>query len=356
MTQFVEESFTTASQFLDALRLSNPRWKPGGLNWSTRDTSWERAWIFRGQSSHEFPLLPKAWRADTYSKRTAWYKALKHTEQIVVNQKIIGSVIPSEKENWLRQRVKGFDDPQFKDRLEEILRHAFTEMTLINEFRFQANDVGFVITDLPKSTLDYKKFAMDYVVHLFDTPIQDMDQHGYPILSPDVRYEWWSNQMVALAQHHGIATRLLDWTRNPLTAAFFAAASTASSTTGTDKLVVYALNRELLIKSKIQVVEVPSGNNDFLRAQAGLFTLDLNGDMFMFEHGRFPGIEDSIQPLSAKEHERPIKLLLPIEQAQELMRLLHLERVSHAHLMPTLDHVAEAVNVKFSLSAQQMDG
>jgi hypothetical protein len=40
---------------------------------------------------------------------------------------------------------------------------------------------------------------------------------GYVVLAPENDWGW-----LALAQHHGLATRLLDWTFNPLVAAFFA--------------------------------------------------------------------------------------------------------------------------------------
>lgn len=96
------------------------------------------------------------------------------------------------------------------------------------------------------------------------------------------RYENLENywQWLALAQHHGLATRYLDWTYNPNIALFFCVAKACD-----EDGAIYVLDKEsefLSVKEESEIdplqidkqkVYLPSHVSERIRAQSGLFTI-----------------------------------------------------------------------------------
>ena len=143
----------------------------------------------------------------------------------------------------------------------------------------------------------------------------------------------------ALARHHRVPTRLLDFTYRPLVAAFFAAHTDEEKKIGdVDRhIIVWAVSQNALQDTYLKLVKHRRGEIGFLQSQEGAFVLDTLANEKHWFAGDWLPFEFYIKDMVNEN--KAYKFALSYSLRLQLLKLLALKGISMASLMPSFDNV-----------------
>ncbi len=302
--------FDTADHFLSYLYLLNDHW----------GNELKCPWVFRGQGDASWGLVPKAWRKEAYG----WLRPTMISLRSVAE------------EAW-DSLYKGYGQTKNydKDFVIEVLTHTTSIFELTYRFVELADELGYSVPGM----------------NTIYSGAEFIRSHEWP----SQHYHALCSHVFTVAQHHGLPTHLLDWTRNPQFAAFFAADSSWNSFiitgnfTEPPDLAVWAINLKEISgdipdANTLNQLTCPRSEHGFLHAQDALFLWHPMADLFYLQYGHWPDFIEIMEKSYNEGQPKPVrKIILRGRAVNDLYRKLLRLRISRAHLMPTFDNIAKTL-------------